>query len=115
MIRSAKFLPARLCFPWSAICLRRARRSRWRARVAGRVYLVGAGPGDPELLTLKAAKLLARADVVLYDSLVSREVMAMVSPAALLVDVGKRAGRKLLTQDEINSLLVSYAKDRNWV
>jgi uroporphyrin-III C-methyltransferase len=76
----------------------------------GKVYLVGAGPGDPELLTLKAAKLLAQAEVVLYDSLVSREVMALISSDALLVDVGKRAGKKLLTQDEINSLLVNYGK-----
>jgi uroporphyrin-III C-methyltransferase len=77
---------------------------------SGKVYLVGAGPGDPDLLTLKAAKLLAEAEVVLYDSLVSREVLALISQTALLVDVGKRAGKKLLTQDEINSLLVSYAQ-----
>lgn len=75
----------------------------------GKVYLVGAGPGDPDLLTLKAAKLLARAEIVLYDALVSREVLALISRDALLVDVGKRAGKKLLTQDEINSLLVNYA------
>lgn len=75
----------------------------------GKVYLVGAGPGDPELLTLKAARLLASADVVLYDSLVSREVLATIPSGAELVDVGKRCGRKLLTQDEINALLVSYA------
>jgi len=80
------------------------------ASASGKVYLVGAGPGDPELLTLKAAKLLARAEVVLHDSLVSREVMALISSDVLLVDVGKRAGKKLLTQDEINSLLVSYAQ-----
>ena len=79
--------------------------------MSGKVYLVGGGPGDPELLTLKAAKLLAQAEVVLYDSLVSREVLALISQDALLVDVGKRAGRKLLTQDEINSLIVSYAKE----
>jgi uroporphyrin-III C-methyltransferase len=77
--------------------------------VSGKVYLVGAGPGDRELLTLKAARLLANAEVVLYDALVSREVMAMVSRQAEAIDVGKRAGRKLLTQDEINGLLVSYA------
>jgi len=77
--------------------------------VNGKVYLAGAGPGDPELLTLKAARLLASSDVVLHDSLVSREVLALVSPAAQVIDVGKRAGKKLLTQDEINSLLVSYA------
>jgi uroporphyrin-III C-methyltransferase len=77
--------------------------------VSGKVYLVGAGPGDPELLTLKAGKVLASADVVLHDALVSREVLALVSPKAQIIDVGKRAGKKLLTQDEINSLLVSYA------
>ena len=75
----------------------------------GKVFLVGAGPGDPELLTVKAVRILGRADVVLHDSLVSAEVMQLVSRAATLVDVGKRAGFKLLTQDEINSLLVSYA------
>jgi uroporphyrin-III C-methyltransferase len=78
----------------------------------GKVYLVGAGPGDPELLTLKAARLLAGADVVLHDALVSREVLAMISPAAELINVGKRAGQKLLTQDEINALLVSLGRTR---
>jgi uroporphyrin-III C-methyltransferase/precorrin-2 dehydrogenase/sirohydrochlorin ferrochelatase len=76
----------------------------------GKVYLVGAGPGDPELLTVKASRLLAAADVVLHDSLVSAEILAIISPRAEIIDVGKRAGRKLLTQDEINSLLVSYAR-----
>ncbi len=75
----------------------------------GKVYLVGAGPGDAELLTLKAARILAQANIVLYDSLVSGEVLAMAPPTAELVDVGKRCGKKLLTQDEINALLVSYA------
>jgi uroporphyrin-III C-methyltransferase len=75
-----------------------------------KVYLVGAGPGDPELLTRKAARLLESAGVVLHDSLVSREVLALISPTAEIIDVGKRAGQKLLTQDEINSLLVSYAR-----
>jgi uroporphyrin-III C-methyltransferase len=74
----------------------------------GKVYLIGAGPGDPELLTLKAARLLASADVVLHDSLVSREVLQRVCSNAKVIDVGKRCGRKLLTQDEINALLVSY-------
>jgi uroporphyrin-III C-methyltransferase len=78
--------------------------------MSGKVYLVGAGPGDPDLLTLKAAKILARADVVLYDALVSGEVLALASPGAQQIDVGKRAGKKLLTQEEINSLLVSYAR-----
>ena len=78
--------------------------------MSGKVYLVGAGPGDPELLTLKAARLLAGAEVVLSDALVSREVLAMISRDAELIDVGKRAGKKLLTQEEINSLLVGYAQ-----
>jgi uroporphyrin-III C-methyltransferase len=83
--------------------------------VSGKVYLVGAGPGDPELLTLKAARLLASAEVVLHDALVSREVLAMISRDAELIDVGKRAGKKLLTQDEINSLLVNYAQKNKMV
>src|ERR1700747_2548366 len=83
--------------------------------MTGKVYLVGAGPGDPELLTLKAARSLAGAEVVLYDALVSKEVLALVSRDAQLIDVGKRAGKKLLTQDEINSLLISYAKKNNVV
>jgi uroporphyrin-III C-methyltransferase len=78
--------------------------------VNGKVYLVGAGPGDPGLLTLKAAKLLMEGEVVLYDSLVSSEVLELISRDAFLVDVGKRAGKKLLTQEEISSLLVSYAR-----
>ena len=81
----------------------------------GKVYLIGAGPGDPELLTLKAARLLTSADVVLHDSLVSREVLQRVSSGAEVIDVGKRCGRKLLTQDEINALLVSYAASREAV
>jgi uroporphyrin-III C-methyltransferase len=81
----------------------------------GKVYLIGAGPGDPELLTVKAARLLSLADVVLHDSLVSREVLEKVSPDAQIVDVGKRAGHKLLTQDEINALLVSFAESREVV
>jgi uroporphyrin-III C-methyltransferase len=75
----------------------------------GKVYLVGAGPGDPELLTVKAARILATAEIVLHDSLVSGEVLGLVSPEAEIIDVGKRCGMKLLTQEEINALLVSYA------
>jgi uroporphyrin-III C-methyltransferase len=81
----------------------------------GKVYLIGAGPGDPELLTLKAARLLAGADVVLHDALVSDAVLAMISRAAEIINVGKRAGHKLLTQDEINGLLVSYGRTRKTV
>ena len=82
-------------------------------QTSGTVYLIGGGPGDPELLTIKAARLLAAADVVLHDSLVSREVLAMISPQAEIIDVGKRAGKKLLTQDEINSLLIANARTHN--
>ena len=83
--------------------------------MSDKVYLVGAGPGDPELLTLKAARLLAGANVVLHDALVSEGVLALISPGAEVINVGKRAGQKLLTQDEINSLLVSYAQTRQTV
>lgn len=75
----------------------------------GKVFLVGAGPGEPELLTVKAVRILEQADVVLYDSLVSADVLQLVPNSAKLVNVGKRAGLKLLTQDEINSLLVDYS------
>ena len=83
--------------------------------MSGKVYLVGGGPGDPELLTVKAVKILGRANIVLHDALVSREVLALIAPSAELIDVGKRAGRKLLTQEEINSLLVSYAESHEIV
>ncbi len=75
----------------------------------GKVYLIGAGPGDPELLTVKAARLLERATIVLHDSLVSRGVLELIPSAAEAIDVGKRCGQKLLTQDEINALLISHA------
>lgn len=75
----------------------------------GKVYLVGAGPGNPELLTVRAARLLARADVVLHDALVSQEILELINESATRIDVGKRKGVKLLIQDEINALLVDYA------
>jgi uroporphyrin-III C-methyltransferase len=83
--------------------------------MTGKVYLVGGGPGDPELLTLKAAKILGRADIVLHDALVSREVLALASAGAELIDVGKRCGKKLLTQEEINALMVSQAQSHGVV
>jgi uroporphyrin-III C-methyltransferase len=79
------------------------------SKPAGKVFLVGAGPGDPELLTTKATRLLQSTDVVLHDSLVSAEVLALISPAAERIDVGKRRGIRLLSQDDINSLLVASA------
>ena len=74
-----------------------------------RVFLVGAGPGDPELLTVRAARLLASADVVVHDALVSDAVLALAPPTAELIDVGKRPGRGV-PQDLINLLLVQLAQ-----
>ncbi len=76
----------------------------------GRVYLVGAGPGDPELLTLKAARLLGQARAVVFDHLVSDKVMALVNPAAQRHYAGKEAGNHSLPQDEINALLLKLAQ-----
>ena len=76
----------------------------------GKIFLVGAGPGDPDLLTLKAARLLEGADVVLHDALVSTAILRLIGPKAKVIDIGKRQGHKLLTQAEINSLLISFAK-----
>lgn len=73
-----------------------------------KVYLVGAGPGDPDWLTVKAHRLLQEADVVLHDALVSEQILALISPGAIVLDIGKRRGHKLLTQVEINALLVHY-------
>ena len=75
----------------------------------GKVYLVGAGPGDPELLTVRAARILASADIVLHDALVTPEILELVPPKARVIDVGKRCGQKLLTQDEINAYLIHAA------
>ena len=75
----------------------------------GKVYLVGAGPGDPELLTLKALRVLQKADVVLHDSLVSSEILKRIPEGVERIDVGKRRGYRLLNQPEIHSLLVSLA------
>ncbi len=77
----------------------------------GKVFLVGAGPGAPDLLTVRALRLLQQADVVLHDALVSAEILALIPPMAHIVDIGKRCGTKLLTQEEINSLLVKYARE----
>ena len=75
----------------------------------GKVYLVGAGPGDPELLTLKAARLLASADAVLHDDLVPSAILKMISPAAIINNVGKRCGRLSIRQEEINCLMITLA------
>lgn len=74
-----------------------------------KVYLVGAGPGDPELLTLKAFKVLQSADVVIYDRLVSAEVLALAHPKAKLIFAGKIKGEQEKIQNEINRLLLVHA------
>ncbi|HET6931296.1 MAG TPA: uroporphyrinogen-III C-methyltransferase [Candidatus Acidoferrum sp.] len=74
-----------------------------------KVFLIGAGPGDPELLTLKALRILQSADVVLHDSLIGPEILNLIPKTAERIDVGKRAGFRLLTQADINSLLLSNA------
>jgi uroporphyrin-III C-methyltransferase len=76
---------------------------------SGVVYLVGAGPGDPELLTLRAVRLLMTADVVLPDDLVSDEVLALASPSALVIPVGKRCGQPRITQAGIHALMLEHA------
>ncbi len=74
-----------------------------------RVFLAGAGPGNPDLLTVRALRLLQTASVILHDSLVSAEILALANPAARLIDVGKRCGRHSATQAEICALLVREA------
>ncbi len=75
----------------------------------GNVYLVGAGPGDAELLTLKAARLLRSADAVLHDDLVSQEILRLIPATAHVQNVGKRCGIKAIRQEEINFLMVTLA------
>src|SRR5215469_1831527 len=78
--------------------------------MAAKVYLVGAGPGDPELLTRKAWRVLQSAGVVLHDDLVSQEILCMLPPTIQVVNVGKRCGAKSISQDEINALMVQLAR-----
>ena len=77
----------------------------------GKVFLVGAGPGDPELLTIKAHRLLEQADLVLHDDLVSAGIIALTGPRSIVVNVGKRCGTKKITQAEINALMVAAARE----
>jgi uroporphyrin-III C-methyltransferase/precorrin-2 dehydrogenase/sirohydrochlorin ferrochelatase len=75
----------------------------------GKVYFVGAGPGNPDLLTRKAWNVLRSADVVLHDALVSAEILSLAPASAILCDVGKRCGAKSITQEEIHALLIGHA------
>jgi len=75
----------------------------------GHVYLCGAGPGDPNLLTVRALALLQQADVILPDDLVSDEIVALANPAALIIPVGKRCGQPRITQAGIHALMLEHA------
>ncbi len=77
---------------------------------SGTVYLVGAGPGDPDLLTVAASALLQQAQVVLHDDLVNPAILALARAEAEVVNVGKRCGAKKITQQQINQLMVQYAR-----
>jgi uroporphyrin-III C-methyltransferase len=77
---------------------------------AGKVYLVGAGPGDPELLTRKAAALLESADVILHDDLVPPQILSLAGPRTLVASVGKRCGKKKISQATIHSLMITCAR-----
>ena len=85
-----------------------AKDDKFRAKI-GKVYLVGAGTGDPELLTIKAYKAILRADVICYDNLVSDEILA-INPTAEKTYVGKKCAKHSMPQQDINSLLVKLAK-----
>lgn len=97
----------------SSLCstkqLARTGREASRA-VAGSVYLVGAGPGDPELLTVKALRLIESAGVILHDDLVAPAILDLAPPHAVFLNVGKRCGPKTITQEEINALLIEHAR-----
>lgn len=75
----------------------------------GKVFLVGAGPGDPDLLTVKALRLIESAEVVLHDDLVGPEILRLIPSSAHVRNVGKRCGRRSVQQEEINALLIAFA------
>ncbi|GAB5488543.1 MAG: hypothetical protein Pars2KO_21130 [Parasphingorhabdus sp.] len=81
----------------------------------GKVYLVGAGPGDPDLLTLRAARLLAAAEVLVHDGLVSSDILALANPEARMISVAKKRSKHSVPQDRINEILVAEAKAGNLV
>ncbi len=81
----------------------------------GKVYLVGAGPGELELLTLKAYRLIKSADVVLYDRLVNPEILLLAKPECQLIYVGKEEGKHTIEQEKINELLLHYAHTKEVV
>jgi uroporphyrin-III C-methyltransferase len=83
--------------------------------MTGKVYLVGAGPGDPELLTVRAHRILGEADVVLHDDLVGPAILALARSSAQVQNVGKRCGRRVTSQEEIHSRMVACAAEGRMV
>ena len=83
--------------------------------IQAKIYLVGAGPGDPDLLTVKAQRLIQTADTVVYDRLVSREILDLIPDSVSRVYVGKATSRHTLNQQEINALLVDLARKQQCV
>lgn len=96
-----------LCYPTLS---QNARKDGAPSDLAGKVFLVGAGPGDPELLTVRAMRLIQSADVVLHDDLVPQAILELAAKAEI-VNVGKRCGTKSITQEEINALMIANARD----
>ena len=97
------------------ICNSPACSSRQLARTSrnelhGKVFLVGAGPGDPDLLTVKALRLIQSADVILHDDLVPKAILALAAPGSEIVNVGKRCGKKNITQGEIHALMIGHTR-----
>ena len=80
--------------------------------MTGKVYLVGAGPGDSKLITLRAVELIQKADVVLYDRLVSKKIISMIPKSAEKIYVGRAVGDDTTHQDSTNDLMVKYAKSK---
>tara|TARA_B100001750_G_scaffold245354_1_gene264791 strand:+ start:51 stop:794 length:744 start_codon:yes stop_codon:yes gene_type:complete len=83
--------------------------------MTGKVYLVGAGPGDPKLITLRAVELIKKADVILYDRLVSKKILAMIPKHAVSIYVGRAVGDDTTHQDNTNELMIKYAKLKKFV
>ncbi|AOZ94640.1 uroporphyrinogen-III C-methyltransferase [Paenibacillus crassostreae] len=77
--------------------------------MTGKVSIVGAGPGDPELLTVKALRRIESADVIMYDRLVNKEIVGLARQGAILVYCGKKPGAHTMSQDEINNTMITYA------
>ncbi|HJQ82322.1 MAG TPA: SAM-dependent methyltransferase, partial [Lacipirellulaceae bacterium] len=77
----------------------------------GKVFLVGAGPGDPRLLTLRGAECLRAADVVLYDYLASAELLEIAQPGAQLICLGRHGRGRLMSQDEVNQAMIDHARE----